>query len=42
VKINLVDQPTVPFQLQDAFGRLHQLSDYTGFWLLLVFHRHLG
>lgn len=32
----------VPFALPDAEGRLHHLEDYSGHWLLLVFHRHLG
>jgi peroxiredoxin len=39
---NLVNQPAVPFQLHDAYGKTHRLADYAGFWLLLVFHRHLG
>jgi peroxiredoxin len=34
--------PAEPFELVDAHGALHRLSDYTGRWLLLVFHRHLG
>jgi len=42
VKVNLVNQPAVPFKLQDSSGKIHQLSDYTGSWLLMVFHRHLG
>lgn len=40
--MNLVNQPAVHFQLQDASGQMHRLSDYTGCWLLMVFHRHLG
>ncbi len=42
MEMKRVNQPAVPFQLQDAAGQLHRLSDYTGFWLLMVFHRHLG
>jgi peroxiredoxin len=33
---------TVPFELPDIAGQLHRLSEYSGDWLLLVFHRHLG
>jgi len=40
--MNLINQPAVPFTLQDATGKMHRLSDYSGFWLLMVFHRHLG
>lgn len=32
----------VPFSLLDTEGRRHELTDYRGQWLLLVFHRHLG
>jgi len=43
VKMNLVNQPAIPFQLPDASGQMHhRLSDYIGSWLLMVFHRHLG
>jgi peroxiredoxin len=35
-------QTAIPFELLDAEGRSHRLSDYRGHWLLLVFHRHLG
>jgi peroxiredoxin len=42
MEMKRVNQAAVPFQLQDAVGQLHQLSDYSGFWLLMVFHRHLG
>lgn len=38
----LIGKPALPFQLKDSCGREHQLSDYRGHWLLLVFHRHLG
>ena len=37
-----VDQPAVPFELEDAEGRRHSLDQYRGSWLLLVFLRHLG
>ena len=37
-----VGEPAAPFALHDASGRRHQLEDYRGHWLLLVFHRHLG
>lgn len=39
---NLTGKPAVPFELRDSGGRNHSLSDYSGCWLLLVFHRHLG
>lgn len=32
----------VPFELPDIAGQIHRLSEYSGGWLLLVFHRHLG
>lgn len=35
-------RPAVDFELSDASGRSHHLSDFRGRWLLLVFHRHLG
>ena len=37
-----VGEPAMSFALPDADGRLHHLEDYSGHWLLLVFHRHLG
>lgn len=37
-----VGMPAVPFSLADAQGTVHTLADYSGDWLLLVFHRHLG
>lgn len=40
--MNLLNRPAVPFQLPDATGGIHRLTDYAGYWLLLVFHRHLG
>ncbi len=30
------------FSLRDSEGRLHQLADYRGSWLLMVFLRHYG
>ena len=38
----LTDRPAIPFTLPDSTGRIHQLQDYRGNWLLMVFHRHLG
>ena len=32
----------VPFSLPDIDGTMHHLQDFSGRWLLLVFHRHLG
>jgi peroxiredoxin len=40
--MDLTGKPAIPFTLSDEQGRTHQLTDYTGSWLLLVFHRHLG
>jgi len=40
--MSLTGKQAVPFELQDAEGRTHRLTDYSGHWLLLVFHRHLG
>ena len=37
-----VGKPATPFELVDINGNKHQLDDYQGKWLLLVFHRHLG
>ena len=39
---NRVGKPAVPFDLDDMQGQPHRLEDYRGYWLLLVFHRHLG
>ena len=39
---NLIGQPAIPFELLDADGVSHRIEDYRGFWLLMVFHRHLG
>ena len=32
----------VPFELPDAREDIHTLGQYSGDWLLLVFHRHLA
>jgi peroxiredoxin len=37
-----VSEAAVPFELQDAAGGAVRLDDFSGGWLLLVFHRHLG
>lgn len=34
--------PAVPFTFRDTAGKIKQLKDYRGSWLLMVFHRHLG
>ena len=34
--------PAVGFRLPAITGRWYQLADYSGHWLLLVFHRHLA
>lgn len=39
---NKSGERAVPFELSDADDRLHTLEDYSGRWLLLVFHRHLA
>ncbi len=39
---DLTGKPAINFELLDSNGKLHQLSDDMGSWLLLVFHRHLG
>jgi len=39
---DLTNKPAIPFSLHDCNGHLHQLDDYSGRWLLMVFHRHLG
>ena len=38
----LAGSPAVPFELNDTRGHTHQLQDYAGHWLLIVFHRHLA
>jgi peroxiredoxin len=40
--INLTGKPALPFSLHDSNGAVHQLADFKGSWLLMVFHRHLG
>jgi peroxiredoxin len=39
---NLTGKPAIPFDLLDSEGKHYSLEDYKGFWLLMVFHRHLG
>ena len=34
--------PAAGFRLPEITGRWQQLADYSGHWLLLVFHRHLA
>jgi hypothetical protein len=36
------DRPAAPFSLPDFQGRICCLQNFSGHWLLLVFHRHLG
>lgn len=35
-------QKAVPFELRDHRGEMHRQKDFTGNWLVLVFHRHLA
>jgi peroxiredoxin len=37
-----IGEKAVDFALPDTSGKLRQLSDYAGRWLLMVFHRHLA
>ncbi|MEX2185404.1 MAG: hypothetical protein WD875_01365 [Pirellulales bacterium] len=37
-----VGTAAVDFSLTDTSGAVHRLGDYSGRWLLLVFHRHLA
>jgi len=39
---NLTGKPAITFRLRDSDGRSHQLENYKGNWLLMVFNRHLG
>lgn len=39
---NFRGQAARPFRLHDSKGEVHVLEDYSGNWLLMVFHRHLG
>jgi peroxiredoxin len=39
---DLTGKPAIPFTLRDRRGTTHQLDEYRGKWLLMVFHRHLG
>jgi peroxiredoxin len=40
--LSQVGQPAIAFELADVEGKVHRLTDFSGKWLLLVFHRHLG
>ena len=37
-----VGSPAVDFALEDTARTIHRLEHYRGYWLLMVFHRHLG
>ena len=37
-----VGRPAIDFNLLDSKEKPHRLKDYTGCWVLMVFHRHLG
>lgn len=39
---NLTGRPAYSFNLPDTDGNFHQLADFGGSWLLMMFHRHLG
>ena len=39
---DLTGKPAIPFRLRDSAGRSHNLEEFRGSWLLMVFHRHLG
>jgi len=39
---DLTGKPAIPFRLRDSGGRIHNLEEFRGGWLLMVFHRHLG
>lgn len=39
---NLAGTVAYSFNLPDTNGIFHQLADFSGSWLLMVFHRHLG
>ena len=34
--------PAPKFELPDADGKIRRLEDFSGHWLLLMLHRHLG
>lgn len=38
----LTGSPAIPFKLKDTQGNEHSLGEFIGYWLLMVFHRHLG
>jgi peroxiredoxin len=35
-------KPAFDFSFPDPDGNINTLKDYSGHWLLLMFHRHLG
>jgi hypothetical protein len=39
---DLTGKPAIPFRLHDSKGLGHELGDFSGSWLLMVFHRHFG
>ena len=39
---DLTGKPANNFAIHDSNGNLHTQKEYSGSWLLLVFHRHLG
>jgi hypothetical protein len=39
---NLIGKPAKNFYIQDSSGTLHTQEEFSGSWLLMVFHRHLG
>lgn len=39
---SLVGKPCPDFEIQDVDDRPLRRSDYQGYWLMLVFHRHLA
>ncbi len=41
-QISNLEKTAADFELPDAAGVMHRLSQYAGSWLLVVFHRHLG
>jgi peroxiredoxin len=39
---HLKGKPAISFQLPGTSGKLFSLEAFSGQWLLLVLHRHLG
>ncbi len=39
---SMVGHAAAPFSLDSIQGDHYSLADFSGHWLLLVFHRHLG